>query len=924
MSSFQYVNVQNFTPNLGQWTSLTNVTGIAQNGNAFQLQMSSGPAPVLSFLSNSAFRVRFNATGFNPANEISCAVVNRNLGPVNLTVNQTAASIEIATAVLRVIINKNPYALSVYRGNQLIHSDTQNYNLVYIPGQEVIANFKIAPANAKYIGFGEKAGSQLLKNTFTMTCFNWDNYKYVEGGVPTWGGPLNPSEPLYCSVPFLIETNPNPVRGAAYSYGLFFDNTAQSYFNIGANDYSDMAGKYYFGALYGDLDYYFLYGSDVPAVLDLYTNLTGRPTLPPRYVFGFHQGCYGYYDANILTRIAAQYRSAQIPIDGLHIDVDFQNNYRTFTSSDKKFPNAAQVLAGLRQQGFKCSTNITPLVTSNPLDETGNPTRYPVRDTGLALATPGQAVDAFIYDTRGGAGPNPNHFIGNVNYGTNNNFNPFNAPTLGSYGYYPDFGRLDVQKWWGQQYAYLVNTVGIDMIWQDMTCPAITDGDASTFPLDLMVSFFGQYTEVAKCHNAYVLNMLKATFEGLAALRPNQRNFIIARGGYAGMQRYAALWTGDSASSWKFLGINIPEVLNLGLSGIPLSGCDIGGFALGQPEDIPSGTTALPIYPAQLGGQIQQGITNYELLTRWMILGSFLPWYRNHYNGYDKQFQEPWAYGEPVPSNCRYFVGLRYRMLHVYYSAMYESTQTGMPIARALFLNDPYDLQAYNHLDDEFFVGHDILVAPVVNQCESADPSSAPLRDVYLPSSSDWYAFTDNLQSLGPPVPGGTLVTNWYASLNNPVPYLTPIYIRAGAIIPMRELEQYVGQLPQNPITFNLYPGPDSSFQLYQDDGVSNDYQTGKCRLITVSHQGIPGGQRVRVLRTHDQYVPPEAFYFISFLGTNPPTSVAVGGGALPDVFTPTALWSAPGNAYYYNQAIKTTFAKLFDTASDISLEVNF
>ena len=269
-------------------------------------------------------------------------------------------------------------------------------------------------------------------------------------------------------------------------------------------------------------------------------------------------------------------------------------------------------------------------------------------------------------------------------------------------------------------------------------------------------------------------------------------------------------------------------------------------------------------------------------------------------------------------------MGLRYRMLHVYYSAMYEATQTGMPIARALFLNDPNDPEVYSHLDDEFFVGHDILVAPLVNQCETASPPRPPLRDVYLPALSRWYSFTDNLQALGPPVPGGTLITNWYAPLNNPPPYLVPIYIRAGAIIPMRELEQYVGQLPQNPITFNVYPGPDSSFELYQDDGNSNQYQTGNFRTTTISHQGIPNGQRVRVLRTHDQYAPPEPFYFVSFLGTNSPATLTSGGAPLPNVFTPAALWSASANCYYYNQSIKTTFVKIFDVAPDLTLEVTF
>ena len=198
---------------------------------------------------------------------------------------------------------------------------------------------------------------------------------------------------------------------------------------------------------------------------------------------------------------------------------------------------------------------------------------------------------------------------------------------------------------------------------------------------------FGNAVQNARVHNAYVLTLLQATFEGLNQLRPGMRNFIIARGGYAGMQRYAALWTGDSASSWEFLQINVPMVLNLGLSGIPISGCDIGGFATSG--EIPNGTTSQPFVQ---NGKVIGGITNYELLTRWILLGSFLPWFRNHYDGYFKQFQEPYAYGQPVPQNCRYFIELRYRMLPLYYSLMYENTQTGMPIARALFLNDPSDM----------------------------------------------------------------------------------------------------------------------------------------------------------------------------------------------------------------------------------------
>ncbi len=130
------------------------------------------------------------------------------------------------------------------------------------------------------------------------------------------------------------------------------------------------------------------------------------------------------------------------------------------------------------------------------------------------------------------------------------------------------------------------------MIWQDMMCPAAAvsaDTPVGTLPLDLMTHDGSGYVPHGVCHNAYAMFLLQATDEGMRALRPERRPFILARGGYAGLQRYAALWTGDNASSWDFLRINIPQVLNLGLSGVPISGADVGGFATGP---ISEGTTS--------------------------------------------------------------------------------------------------------------------------------------------------------------------------------------------------------------------------------------------------------------------------------------------------------------------------------------------
>ena len=920
--SILFVTVRDFTPNRGDWTPIGNIGSHTRNSNVFTLKLTENNLLLqVSFLSETCFRVRFNPTlGTDYSVENSFAVVNRNLGPVNLTVlEDSSQALIVDTGRMRVHIDLQPYRIRVFRGNQLVNADISSYNLVYLPGQRAIANFKTYPTNAKYCGFGEKAGAQLLKNQFTMTDFNFDNFKYVNAPLPpgNGAGPLNPSEALYASIPFLIENNPAPVgdyQGPPYSYGIFFDNPAQSYFNIGTNDYSTMDGKYYFGALFGDMDYYFLLGDKTADVLYQYTQLTGRSPMPPKYIFGFHQGCYGYYDRAHLEATANAYRAAQIPIDGLHIDVDFQNNYRTFTHSEMKFPNCRQMLDDLHQRGFKCSTNITPLLTDNPLDESGNMTPYQQRQAIMSRG-------GLIYDTKAGQGQNPNLFVGTVSYGINNRVNPYPYPgrppnrdgntPLGADGYYSDYGRQDVREVWGQQYAHLINDLGMDMIWQDMTCPALAgtaETPYKTFPLDLMMNNGVTYVPNAAFHNAYALLLLQATYEGLNKLRPDIRNFIIARGGYAGLQRYAALWTGDSASSWDFLRINIPEVLNLGLSGVPISGCDIGGFATG---DVPNGTSSNPEFP---GGKVIGGITNFELLTRWMQLGSFLPWYRNHYDGYNKQFQEPYAYGEPVPTNCRKYVELRYRMLQVYYDAMYEWTLSGMPIARALFLNDPDDPEVYNHLDEQFFVGKDFLVAPIVNQSET-------LRDIYLPAKSQWYAFKDNMAPLDSPVNGGTTVHNYQAGLDT-----VPIYIRAGAILPMRYLvEQYVGQLPQNPLVINIYPGPDSDYLLYQDDGITtraanrNEYRTTR-----ISHQGSNGGQQVRLQRLDDKYTPPEEFYYIAFLGTRHPSSVSLGGGQLPEVGSSSALEDSRVNAYYWDQNTAITFIKIIDTQPDVTVTALF
>jgi alpha-glucosidase len=947
-SQFNFVQVNEFQANVDGWQLIGNVSWKQTDDRTILLTNEDFRSVQISFLSASSIRVRFNPQEKpDYSNNNSYAVVNRNLGPVNIQIQElpdNGGTLLVNTGVLQVYIGLTPYGIAVYKNGQLITEDTYGKNLIY--SNEAVANLKNAPVNESYYGFGEKAGSQLNKRQFTMTFFNYDNFTYNDVGaygnmvVPdgNQGGPLNPSGPLYNSLPFMlaIATQNSGQSAVQYSYGIFLDNVSQTFFNMGSNDYSDMNGKYYFGALYGDLDYYILVGNEqnnpsrnpIPDVLNQYNILTGQAHMPPMYALGYQQGCYGYYDKNILLQVAQDFRNNNIPIDGLHIDVDFQNNYRTFTISSLKFPDAKGMFDTLHQMGYRCSTNITGIISANPLDENGSTdTPYPTRDNLLYLNPNNAAtsvykdnapVRPFLYNTRYGAGENPLLFFANESYGVNYGLNPYKYPTplypdgtdqLGTYGYYCDMGRADVQQWWGQQYDYLLQQ-GLDMIWQDMTDPAVVpnadnDNPDKTLPLDLMMydKVTGQYVPQAKIHNAFAINLIDATFRGLNTLKSSQeysklynykkRNFIIARGGYSGVHRYAGIWTGDSASSWDFLAINIPEVLNIGLSGQPMSGCDIGGFANG------SASSAV------------NGVTDPELFTRWMNVGAFLPWYRNHYDGYTKAFQEPYKYGDPVLSNCRRYIEMRYRLLQVFYDAVYENTVNGMPVSRALFLNESADPEIFNNLNDQFFVGKDLLVAPVVTQ-------NTWNRNVYLPAGSNWYVFDDQLGQLTPPTTGGYYY-NWYVPLG-----LVPVYVREGAILPIRQLEQYVGQLSVNPLTFAVYPGKDSNYTLYQDDRFTTEnVDSGAYRVTEISTSTVNGIRNLILNRVYDKYTPAESYFYVAFMGYgNPPAAVQCQNQDLQQVNSQSELTASSVNAYWYDSENQKVNLKISDNNSVITISI--
>jgi alpha-glucosidase len=334
-------------------------------------------------------------------------------------------------------------------------------------------------------------------------------------------------------------------------------------------------------------------------------------------------------------------------------------------------------------------------------------------------------------------------------------------------------------------------------------------------------------------------------------------------------------------------------VLGLGLSGVPITGCDIGGFANG---------------PVRQGDKVDK-----ELLVRWMTLGAFLPWYRNHYDAYSKTVQEPYSYPEApeVLTICRKYIELRYRLLQYLYDALWLAHRTGLPIARPLLLNYPTDTNCYERTasSQQFMVGDSLLVAPILQQGSMG-------RTVYAPAGTDWYKL-DLDGKLGDRIAGGN------AWLQPTTLADVPTYVRAGAIIPLREVEQYVGEKELNPLTLQIWPGLDRSYHLFLDDGLTTDYLQGKYRETEITTTtDSPSRRTIRFLRQTDGFKPKEPFFFVKMVGqSKPPSEVAVSGARISAVGE-DALAQSPNNAYSYNKDLSTLCIKVFDVASDASVVV--
>jgi alpha-glucosidase len=493
-------------------------------------------------------------------------------------------------------------------------------------------------------------------------------------------------------------------------------------------------------------------------------------------------------------------REKKIPADVIYFDIDYQDGNAPFTINRQAFPHFEKMIADFRAQGMR-----TILITDLHLKK--NP------DHGYVPYDSGIKDDVFVKN------PDGSVYVGQVWPGAS---------------VFPDFTLTRVREWWGGLYKNFVD-MGVAGFWNDMNEPSIFFTLSKTMPLDTVHRLDdGTTLDHRAIHNVYGMENARATEEGLLKLRPDERPFVLTRAAYAGTERYAATWTGDNSATWNHIGMSVPQIMNLGLSGYALVGADVGGFAGSPPAD---------------------------LLTRWYELGVFYPIYRDH-AAKGTADHEPWASGPEQEAIRRRYIELRYKLLPYIYTAIEETSRTGLPLMEPVFLEFP-QAQEYYGDDHAFFFGRDFFVAPVVTEKVDA-------ADVHLPPG-DWYDFWTGAKH------SATEHIALHPSLSE-----TPLYVRAGAIVPLQPVIQSTNDKPNGPLELAVYPGDHCRGSLYEDDGLTFAYQKGQFLRMNFTCQLSQGALTVASAIEENAYQPWWTNVQLSVYGAaSQPKEVSIGGQAI-------------------------------------------
>ena len=667
-----------------------------------------------------ATTVRIRASKESLDNDFSFAIDNLTPSATLTVASDKQNQWELKTDSLLIQVKGNPFRVNIYNlQHQLLCGDDEGLGISWFGNQ--VSCYKKLHSDEKFIGLGEKTGNINRRGSFYQ---NWNSDN------PGYG---NNSDPLYATIPFFVGIHDK------LTYGIFFDNCFKSYFNFGGGADEEL---FHFGADDGEMNYYFFGGSTVASIIKDYTTLTGRTPMPPMWSLGFQQSRWGYDNQGQLLTIAKTFREKRMPADVIVSDINYMDNYKVFTWSNK-YPDTKGMLDTMKQMGFDMVTIVDPGIKV----EKG----YAAYESGLA----GNHFAKY---------PDGKTYVGHVWPGR---------------CHFPDFTKKTTADWWGNNFKDAYVQKGVRGFWNDMNEPAAWGRE---FPNLIEFGDGANKKTLYQVKNAYGLLMAKATYEGTKANMNGQRPFVLTRASYSGVQKYSAQWTGDNVSTDENMMLGFRLLGSMGLSGIPYTGMDIGGF-MGNPSP--------------------------ELFIRWMSLAVYSPLFRNHTHiGYN--YREPWLFGEFNTDKIRKILEQRYQLLPYLYSSFYTAHNTGMPINRMLPIDYTNDNKVYEEaFQTQYLFGDNMLVCPVI--------SSKEVANVYLPGSAKWYRLSDNT-----PYDGGN--SYWVNSpIDNP-----PVFVKAGAIIPMQSTIQNTKEKGDGILYLNIWKGTEaSSFMYYEDDGETYQYEQG-------------------------------------------------------------------------------------------------
>lgn len=597
-------------------------------------------------------------------------------------------------------------------------------------------------------------------------------------------------EALYASHPVLFLDGANPV-------GIFIDFAGEIVFDIDFTVLDVLSVR----IAEPNFDLYVLKGASVEELISRFWELVGPPCVPPKWAFGYQQSRYSYPSAQRVQEIAQGFRDHDIPLDAIHVDIHYMDNYKIFTTHPERFPD----FPGLVEDMSRLGVTLIPIIDPGVKIEE----KYPAYENGIKEGV-------FCTDEKGKNYP---------------------AMVWPGYTYLPDFLNPKTQSWWTDCHREIVAS-GIGGLWNDMNEPAIfftPDGfkglrklvteahEYGDFPggaVDFLTGIMrfwhderyynefyhtletGERVVHQRVHNLYGASMAKATNKALLTLRPDSRPFVITRSSYIGSHRYCILWTGDNTSNWEDLLYHLRMLVSCGMVGFSFIGADIGGF---------------------------EANTTPELLIRWTQAAIVSPFMRNH-SILGSREQEPWLFGDKPLQILRDTIRLRYALIPYLYGEFLKSVRENRPFITGLFME--YSTPEALQCDDQILVGQSLMATPTILP-------NARGRFVHLPKHRwlAWNAARYEERICTVMEPGNHFIESDLAQ--------TLFFIKEDSLIVLTPpLNSLRGTKSVRLIGLGLV-NDTAQYVYVEDDGLSTEYLNGQRATLTITVQRTDSGLSV-------------------------------------------------------------------------------